>query len=57
MERLIASGHKIIFATSYGYLDYAIKSERSIRTSPSDTPADSRHLSNVGTAEAYARPR
>ncbi len=25
MERLIASGHKIIFATSYGYLDYAIK--------------------------------
>ena len=23
MERLIASGHKIIFATSYGYLDYA----------------------------------
>ena len=25
MERLINSGHKIIFATSYGYLDYAIK--------------------------------
>jgi basic membrane protein A len=25
MERLVASGHKIIFATSYGYLDYAIK--------------------------------
>ena len=25
MERLIVSGHKIIFATSYGYLDYAIK--------------------------------
>jgi basic membrane protein A len=25
MERLIAGGHKIIFATSYGYLDYAIK--------------------------------
>jgi basic membrane protein A and related proteins len=25
MERLIADGHKIIFATSYGYLDYAIK--------------------------------
>ena len=25
MERLIASGHKIIFATSYGYLDEAIK--------------------------------
>ncbi len=25
MERLIASGHNIIFATSYGYLDYAIK--------------------------------
>jgi basic membrane lipoprotein Med (substrate-binding protein (PBP1-ABC) superfamily) len=25
IERLIASGHKIIFATSYGYLDYAIK--------------------------------
>jgi len=25
MERLISSGHKIIFATSYGYLDYAIK--------------------------------
>jgi len=25
MERLIASGHKIIFATSYGYLDYCIK--------------------------------
>jgi basic membrane protein A len=24
MERLINSGHKIIFATSYGYLDYAI---------------------------------
>src|SRR4249919_3198799 len=25
MERLVTSGHKIIFATSYGYLDYAIK--------------------------------
>ena len=25
MERLINSGNKIIFATSYGYLDYAIK--------------------------------
>jgi basic membrane lipoprotein Med (substrate-binding protein (PBP1-ABC) superfamily) len=25
IERLIASGDKIIFATSYGYLDYAIK--------------------------------
>ncbi|HWM46679.1 MAG TPA: BMP family ABC transporter substrate-binding protein [Xanthobacteraceae bacterium] len=25
MERLVNSGHKIIFATSYGYLDYAIK--------------------------------
>jgi basic membrane lipoprotein Med (substrate-binding protein (PBP1-ABC) superfamily) len=25
MERLIAGGNKIIFATSYGYLDYAIK--------------------------------
>jgi len=25
MERLINSGHKIIFATSYGYLDHAIK--------------------------------
>lgn len=25
MERLINAGHKIIFATSYGYLDYAIK--------------------------------
>ena len=25
MERLIASGHKIIFAISYCYLDYAIK--------------------------------
>ncbi len=25
MERLISSGHSIIFATSYGYLDYAIK--------------------------------
>jgi len=25
MERLITSGHKIIFATSYGYLDEAIK--------------------------------
>jgi basic membrane protein A and related proteins len=25
MERLINSGHEIIFATSYGYLDYAIK--------------------------------
>src|SRR5690349_18102496 len=24
MERLITSGHNIIFATSYGYLDYAI---------------------------------
>lgn len=25
MERLIQDGHKIIFATSYGYLDYAIE--------------------------------
>lgn len=25
MERLVGTGHKIIFATSYGYLDYAIK--------------------------------
>jgi len=25
MERLINAGHKVIFATSYGYLDYAIK--------------------------------
>lgn len=25
MERLIKSGHKIIFATSYGYLDHAIR--------------------------------
>lgn len=25
MERLVRSGHSIIFATSYGYLDYAIK--------------------------------
>ena len=25
MERLVNAGHKIIFATSYGYLDYAIK--------------------------------
>ncbi len=25
MERLIKTGHKIIFATSYGYLDYAIR--------------------------------
>jgi len=25
MERMINAGHKIIFATSYGYLDYAIK--------------------------------
>ena len=25
MERLIQSGHGIIFATSYGYLDYAIR--------------------------------
>lgn len=25
MERLISNGHKIIFATSYGYLDHAIK--------------------------------
>lgn len=24
MERLVKSGHKIVFATSYGYLDYAI---------------------------------
>jgi basic membrane protein A and related proteins len=42
-ERLIAGGHNIIFATSYGYLDYAIKVGRSIRTSPSCTPGASRH--------------